>query len=120
MLMNQNVLAASIAAGGAVLVKVVEKWMERRAKEKSNEELYDEGERIRKELRQDVDRLQDENERLRTDSDKWRAKFWKTQNEESTRIKELESELERLYLVIDSLRSGEGFQGRDDSIPDRE
>jgi predicted RNase H-like nuclease (RuvC/YqgF family) len=104
--MNQNVLATIIAAGGAIFVKIIEKWMEHNEEQKT-ENTYAEGERIRQELRVDVERLHDENEKLRNESDKWRAKYWRTQTQESGRIEDLKAEIERLCLIIDHLREGE-------------
>jgi chromosome segregation ATPase len=85
---DANVLAAIAAAGGAITIKLIEKWAIRRS-----ENLID-AQKIRDELRSEITRLRDENIRLHTESLSWHNKYWE--------IKELQDSGETL---IDSLKA---------------
>jgi hypothetical protein len=94
---DNNVLAAFAAAGGAVFVKVVEKWASKR------NDSFSEGERIRSELRDEIDKLKTEVALLKKEADEWRTKYWSSIERETTdehRIVELEREVEYLRDVI--------------------
>jgi len=67
---DANVLAAIAAAGGAILVKIVEKWAIRRS------ETLSDASRIRDELRTDIIRLRKENQDLETEALSWHEKYW--------------------------------------------
>jgi predicted nucleic acid-binding Zn-ribbon protein len=87
---DPNVMTAVAAAGGAILIKVVERWLGRR------NENNNEAERIRKELREELTRYRSENIRLEKELDEWRTKYWekkKLYDSDELRINELESEV---------------------------
>jgi chromosome segregation ATPase len=67
---DANVLAAIAAAGGAILLKIVEKWTIRRS------ETLSDAARIRDELRADITRLRDENLQLEKEVNEWHEKYW--------------------------------------------
>lgn len=85
---DANVIAAIAAAGGAITIKLIEKWAIRRS-----ENLID-AQRIRDELRSEITRLRDENIRLQTEALTWHNKYWE--------VKELQDSGETL---IDSLKA---------------
>ena len=94
---DNNVLAAIAAAGGAVFVKVVEKWASKR------NDSFSEGERIRIELRIEIDKLKTEMISLKKEADEWREKYWASIERETTdeyRIEELQKEVEKLKEII--------------------
>lgn len=98
---DNNVLAALAAAGGAVFVKVVEKWASKR------NDSFSEGERIRGELRQEIDNLRKEIVSLKKEADEWRSKYWHEMERGTTdehRISELEKEIENLHEIIVKLQ----------------
>ena len=95
---DNNVLAALAAAGGAVFVKLAEKWASKRS------DSFNEGERIRAELRQEIDKLKQEITFFKKEADDWRTKYWAAMEQASTdeyRILELEREVERLIKQME-------------------
>lgn len=93
---DQNVFAAIAAASGAIIVKIVEKWIDKHHK---NDSSSQEAERIREELRDELTRLRSETERLRIESDDWRKKFWdeyENKLECDIRIQQLEADRDEL------------------------
>jgi DNA polymerase III delta prime subunit len=94
---DNNVLAASAAAGGAVFVKIVEKWASKR------NDSFSEGERIRSELREEIEILKTEVAFLKKEANEWRTKYWEAIERGDTdehRIKELQREVEYLKDII--------------------
>lgn len=67
---DANVLAAIAAAGGAILLKIVEKWTIRKS------ETMNDAARIRNELRSDITRLREENIQLEKEVNEWHEKYW--------------------------------------------
>lgn len=97
---DQNVTTAVAAAGGAILIKVAERWLNRR-----NDHNV-EAERIRKELREEVNRLRADNIRLEHEADEWRTKYWNKKamyDYDEIRINDLESEVSGGVAMIKSL-----------------
>jgi len=97
---DPNVTTAVAAAGGAILIKIVERWLNRRNDNSA------EAERIRKELREEVNRLRADNIRLERDADEWRAKYWSKKrlyDSDEIRINDLESEVSGGVALIRSL-----------------
>jgi uncharacterized protein (DUF3084 family) len=97
---DPNVTTALAAAGGAILIKIVERWLGRR------NETNNEAERIRKELREELTRYRTDNIRLEKEVDEWRTKYWKSKklhDSDEIRIDELESEVSGGAVQIKSL-----------------
>jgi peptidoglycan hydrolase CwlO-like protein len=95
--MNTTAVAAIIAAVGAVLVKVIEKWASNR------NESFNEGERIRKELRDEIESMKDDVTELKREANEWRQKYWTSVHRERTdeyRIEELETEIKQLHKIL--------------------
>ena len=67
---DANVLAAIAAAGGAIFVKIIEKWAIRRS------ETMSDASRLRDELRTDIIRLRKENQDLESEALLWHEKYW--------------------------------------------
>ena len=87
---DPNVTTAIAAVGGAILIKLVEKWIGRR-----NDSMI-EGERLRTELRAEIDRYREDNIRLERELAEWRSKYWEKRNgydSDEIRISELETEV---------------------------
>ncbi len=98
---DNNVLAAIAAAGGAVFVKFVEKWASKR------NDSFSEGERIRGELRHEIEKLKIEVAELKKEADAWRKKYWEEVERGTTdehRISELQKEVDELRAVITQLK----------------
>jgi peptidoglycan hydrolase CwlO-like protein len=96
---DNNVLAALAAGGGAVFVKIVEKWASKR------NDSFSEGERIRSELRHEIDKLKAEIVLLKKEADVWRTKYWESVEKETTdehKIEELQREIKNLRDIIKS------------------
>jgi len=72
--LDPNVLAGIAAAGGAIVIKIVEKWMSKSSEDEA------EAKTIRSELRMEIQRLHDENIRLEKDNQDWRQKYWELKN----------------------------------------
>jgi len=84
------VMTALAAAGGAILIKVIERWLNRRSEDNN------EAEKIRKELREELIRYRSENIRLEKELDELRIKYWervKLYDSDEIRINELEAEV---------------------------
>lgn len=116
---NTDILSTILAAGLAVVVKIVQSWLGKKNLKKENE-----SERFRKELRQELLRLSIENSNLRQDNDElreevdeWKEKYWKVQNKgfkKYSRIHDLEMELERKKLqqqISSSFYKKDNFSG---------
>lgn len=97
---DPNVTTAVAAAGGAILIKLVERWLSRRSDNSA------EAERLRQELREEVLRLRADNIRLEKEVDEWRTKYWNKKalhDSDEFRINELESEVSDSLNLIQSL-----------------
>lgn len=97
---DPNVTTAIAAAGGAILIKIVERWLGRR------NENNNEAERIRKELREELTRYRTENIRLEKELDDLRTKYWSNKrlhDSAETRINDLESEVSDGAILIQQL-----------------
>jgi hypothetical protein len=95
---DTNVLVALTAAGGAVLVKLVEKW----ASHKNNS--FVEGERIRNELRLEINLLK---EKIH-EADDWKTKYWDMLQKHNVyvhKIHELEQTVELLQSGIEEWKT---------------
>lgn len=103
---DSNVTTAIAAAGGAILIKIVEKWLSRR------NETRTEAERIRAELREEVNRYREDNIRLEKEINEWKTKYWnkkRMHESDELRIEELESDVHdgasRIDTLTNTLRS---------------
>lgn len=86
----EAVFAPIIAAAGAIIVKIVEKILDRKVKSATN--AWD---KLRIEQKKEIERLQDDNVKLRKEIEKCRAK----------RVKDLEEEVGELRQHIEHLTS---------------
>lgn len=97
---DPNVTTAVAAAGVAILIKIVERWLNRRTDNNA------EAERLRKELREEVSRLRADNIRLEKEADEWRTKYWNKKalyDSDEIRINDLESEVSGGAALIKNL-----------------
>jgi len=112
---DPNVLAGIAAAGGAIVIKIVEKWMSKDTEDEA------EAKNIRSELRMEIQRLHDENIRLEKDNQQWRHKYWEQKNlhdsdeveitslhalkeERIKEIEDLETVVKQLNIDVSKLR----------------
>ena len=97
---DPNVTAAVAAAGGAILIKIVERWLSRRNDHSA------EAERLRRELREEVIRLRADNIQLKKEADEWRTRYWNKKalyDSDEIRINDLESEVSGGAAMIKNL-----------------
>jgi hypothetical protein len=114
-LIEQNTIAVIVAGLSAIVVKLIERWSKQPVKEEPlvtnfHQTALEEAEQIRKELREEIERHQEDKEKLRKEADKWRAKYWATQSgteTEGRRVGELETEIEALRQHVEKLLPGE-------------
>lgn len=108
---DPNVITALAAAGGAITIKVVERWLGRR-----NDDT-NEAERIRKELREELNRYRNDNIQLEKELDQMRVKYWKHKklyDSDEIRVSDLQTEIITSALQIKTL--GETVQSLQDAI----
>ena len=99
---DANVLAAIAAAGGAILLKIVEKWTIRRS------ETLNDAARIRNELRSDIMRLREENIQLEKEANDWHEKYWEAKSiheSDELRISEFKVEVSNGLIRMEQLES---------------
>lgn len=75
-MIDPNVVTALAAAGGAILMKLIEKWLARQS------ETFSQAQKIREELRTEIDRLNTDNIRLRKELDQWKNRYWNIRSHE--------------------------------------
>lgn len=113
---DQDTVAVIVAGLSAIIVKLIERWSKESTKTETpvvvdlHVAALGEAELIRKELREEIERHQDDKDKLRKEADKWRAKYWSTQSDVETstrRVGELQTEIEALRQHVEKLLPGE-------------
>jgi hypothetical protein len=99
--LDTNAIAVLASIAGGIVVKLIEKW----AVNRNNS--FSEGEKIRNELRLEVDKLRKDIETSHTAVDIWRGKYWDSVERETTdehKIEELSVEVSDLHAENKLLR----------------